>query len=128
MKRTAEAANQTTPIEVLSPAKQQFNELAIAPPLPIIDISRVFVLDQAVGFASNVKSYVDRALAPLGLNSNTSDLILDAGDRKPLSQQATSSDCGPGSPCPDGSCCNKQGKCGFGLENCGNGNCTSNCM
>jgi chitinase len=27
----------------------------------------------------------------------------------------------------DGSCCNIEGKCGFGPENCGAGNCTNNC-
>ncbi|KAI0865017.1 hypothetical protein F4860DRAFT_527723 [Xylaria cubensis] len=35
--------------------------------------------------------------------------------------------CSATKPCPDGSCCNNQGGCGYGPENCGAGNCTNNC-
>ncbi|KAF6823885.1 carbohydrate-binding module family 18 protein [Colletotrichum musicola] len=34
--------------------------------------------------------------------------------------------CGPDSPCVDGSCCNSDGKCGFKEANCG-ASCISNC-
>jgi chitinase len=37
-----------------------------------------------------------------------------------------SAPCGPANPCSDGSCCSKEGGCGFGPENCGDG-CVSNC-
>ncbi|KAH6699006.1 glycoside hydrolase superfamily [Leptodontidium sp. MPI-SDFR-AT-0119] len=38
--------------------------------------------------------------------------------------------CGPGSPCVDGSCCNSEGKCGYTPYNCGSTpttTCISNC-
>ena len=35
--------------------------------------------------------------------------------------------CGPGQPCLDGSCCNKDGKCGYKDRNCAPDVCLSNC-
>ncbi|KAF2429131.1 glycoside hydrolase, partial [Tothia fuscella] len=35
--------------------------------------------------------------------------------------------CGPNQPCLDGSCCNKEGKCGYKLGHCAPENCLSNC-
>lgn len=35
--------------------------------------------------------------------------------------------CGPNQPCLDGSCCNKDGKCGFKQAQCDPENCLSNC-
>ncbi|KAF2795231.1 glycoside hydrolase family 18 protein [Melanomma pulvis-pyrius CBS 109.77] len=41
-------------------------------------------------------------------------------------RQSSKRQCDATTPCSDGSCCNKQGRCGFGKENCGDG-CLSNC-
>lgn len=41
-------------------------------------------------------------------------------------RQSAKRQCDTSTPCPDGSCCNKSGRCGFGKENCGDG-CQSNC-
>ncbi|XPS72969.1 Chitinase [Ascochyta lentis] len=41
-------------------------------------------------------------------------------------RQSAKRQCDASTPCPDGSCCNKSGRCGFGKENCADG-CQSNC-
>lgn len=41
-------------------------------------------------------------------------------------RQSQKRQCDATTECPDGSCCNKQGRCGFGKDNCGDG-CQSNC-
>ncbi|KAL9473623.1 hypothetical protein ACSS6W_008003 [Trichoderma asperelloides] len=35
--------------------------------------------------------------------------------------------CAPGSPCVNGACCGKTGICGYSPDECGSGNCLSNC-
>lgn len=42
-------------------------------------------------------------------------------------RQSLPRQCDASTPCPDDSCCNKQGRCGFGTANCGPNNCVSNC-
>lgn len=61
-----------------------------------------------------------------------SSQIVSAADHllrisNPLTKRQNQGDCGRGSPCPDGSCCNNNGNCGFGPENCGARNCISKC-
>lgn len=35
--------------------------------------------------------------------------------------------CAPGTPCVNGACCGKTGICGYSPDECGAGNCLSNC-
>lgn len=35
--------------------------------------------------------------------------------------------CAPGTPCVNGACCGKTGICGYSPDECGSGNCLSNC-
>ena len=44
----------------------------------------------------------------------------------PIAGRDTAPQCGPGKPCVDGSCCNKDSKCGYKSIHCGS-DCISNC-
>ena len=46
--------------------------------------------------------------------------------RHSIAGRDTAPQCGPGKPCVDGSCCNKDSKCGYKSANCGS-DCISNC-
>lgn len=104
-----------------------------APPLPIIDISRTFIQAQA---QIPILSYTDRMPKPVQNSSLKYILIYTIlafrltktiSLPNPLLRRQNVGQCGPGNPCPDGSCCNINGACGYGPENCGIGNCTLNC-
>lgn len=188
-----------------SPAKQVFENLPVAPPLPIVDITRTFIerlagiqevpyLNQVLGFFTSIVpplpplpifdthkslttgSVKGSSTAGAGLSTSSQDaqssttiVSTDASTQSNASQATSASgsnlgsqasallgrhashdsafdlkkseswpnslfsraeavsQCGPNSPCPDGSCCNNNGGCGYGPENCGKGNCTNNC-
>ena len=105
-----------------TPVRQPFDTLPVSPPLPIVDISRTFIQQQA---HVPVISYLNQSI---GYSKGGKDFWSGDKDRSNrLLKRQNSGQCGPGTPCPDGSCCNKKGGCGFGPENCGSGNCTGNC-
>jgi hypothetical protein len=102
--------------------RQPFDSLAVAQPLPIVDISRrftrkkahlpvIFYLNQSIGHSRGGKDFRSGG----------------KGRSNRLLKCQNTGQCGPGSPCPDGSCCNNNGACVYGPENCGSGNCTDNC-
>jgi len=117
---------------------QAFELLEQAPVLPFIDIAREFITGRE---GSAAVSYLSKAVEastlnetkpsnistssparfharnPHGLSSLTPSLLVSRADKQ----------CDESSPCPDGSCCNKDGMCGFGEEVCGKDVCISNC-
>lgn len=145
-------------------AQQNFETLPRPPPLPIIEIARDFIKDQA-GIEDD-STYITRVLESsnatvLPNETSIGNATLDARDLvspayvvEPLTgrkvfgvsdispgfldfaalpemkamakRQSQKRQCDASTPCPDGSCCNKSGRCGFGKENCGDG-CLSNC-
>jgi len=145
-------------------AQQNFETLPQAPPLPIMEIARDFIREQAG--IENDSTYIMRVLessnatvTPNETEStndtvNRRDLVSPAFAIEPLTgrkvfgisdtspgfldfpptsemgamtrRQSQKRQCDATTECPDGSCCNKQGRCGFGKENCGDG-CQSNC-
>ena len=127
---------------------QEFELLEQPPVLPFIDIAREFITDRADSAAVRV-SYIEKAVEGSGavLNetkpSNVSTSARSLANRsparfpernphgltplRPLLVSRAEKQCDESSPCPDGSCCNKDGKCGFGKEVCGKDVCISNC-
>lgn len=130
-------ANYGVNLSTVPPVQQRFELLRNPPPLPIIDITRTFVERLA---SIPVKSYISRILGTFPLAAPSEEaknmtrrkndisthlartLLRRQGDTGP-----DTGDCSASSPCEDGSCCNSEGHCGFGPENCGAGNCTANC-
>jgi len=129
---------------------QEFELLEQPPLLPFIDIAREFITDREDSAVA--VSYIAKAVEASTLNqTKPSNISTSAGSsrrglatrsparfhaRNPhgLSSLAPSllvsradKQCDESSPCPDGSCCNKDGKCGFGKEVCGKDVCISNC-
>jgi chitinase len=47
--------------------------------------------------------------------------------RSPLEKRQQKRQCDSSTPCPDGSCCRRDGRCGYGKENCDSSVCISNC-
>ncbi|KAH6638816.1 glycoside hydrolase superfamily, partial [Boeremia exigua] len=45
----------------------------------------------------------------------------------PLEKRQQKRQCDSSTPCPDGSCCRRDGRCGYGKENCDSSVCISNC-
>ncbi|KAI1373409.1 hypothetical protein F4677DRAFT_448485 [Hypoxylon crocopeplum] len=145
IKRETETRNLSAPVQ------QRFETLARAPPLPIIEIARGFVeslahvpaksyIDQVVGiFKSGLARTMSMSITqpptpkPSSINSvavdghNTTSITPNPLTHDLFRRQDDVGHCGPGNPCADGSCCNTSGGCGYGAENCGQGNCTSNC-
>jgi hypothetical protein len=114
-----------------SPARQSFGSLLQAPPLLIIEIAGSFLREQAASSLSAVQLYIEQTVQALRMPDNVpTDPIAPRDLRNSDSRMLPRDDsgtCGAGNDCPDGSCCNTAGKCGYGPENCGKGNCTSNC-
>lgn len=126
-----------------SPVMQHFESLSNPPPLPIIDITRSFIqhlaqvpvhsyLDQIQTLLPglpksnlNISSPIPRSRRRSSLDSEP--MLYDSAHPKRVFGRQNDGECGPGNPCSDGSCCNNNGGCGYGPENCGAGNCTSNC-
>jgi len=128
--------------------QQQFELLSHAPPLPIIDIAREFIAE--LDGEMEVTSYIKNVLENSG-ESNSSKPSNDAAavkkwpsynkrdtyeltssNRLPLikaflGRRQQKRQCDPSNPCPDGSCCTKAGRCGFGKANCDSSVCISNC-
>ena len=98
----------------------------IAPAIPILQLSTDYILSQIQG-TSDGSAITD----PNG-SLLTPKSFYAGKEKSSLNKRAAGSDladpiqCGAGRPCLDGSCCNKDGKCGFREYNCGV-NCTSNC-
>lgn len=125
------------------PVQQRFEQLAKAPPLPIIAIAKGFIeklarvpvrpyLVQVLSLfpgASTVAAPTPTTSASDAASTNTTSP--DSSDRDiggvDLYRRQSTNQCSAESPCPDGSCCNNNGGCGYGPENCGAGNCTNNC-
>ena len=145
-------------------AQQNFETLPRPPPLPIIEIARDFINDQAG--VEDGSTYIMRVLESSNatiLPNETElanatlkarELVSPAHILEPLTgrkvfgvsdlspgfldfaslpamegmakRQSAKRQCDASTPCPDGSCCNKSGRCGFGKDNCGDG-CQSNC-
>ncbi len=119
--------------------------------LPFIDIAREFITDREDSSAVRV-SYIQQAVGGAGSRNQTkpSNVSTSAATSQrgltnrspdsfptryprglsllpPLLVSRAEKQCDEASPCPDGSCCNKDGKCGFGKEVCGKDVCISNC-
>lgn len=167
IKRRQEGENKSEPQaegESKPSAQQNFETLPRPPPLPIIEIARDFIKDQA-GIEDD-STYITRVLESsnatvlpnetivTNTTLDTRDLLSPAYVIEPLTgrkvfgvsdispgfldfatlpemkamakRQSQKRQCDASTPCPDGSCCNKSGRCGFGKENCGDG-CLSNC-
>ncbi|KAI3585645.1 hypothetical protein IWW34DRAFT_798852 [Fusarium oxysporum f. sp. albedinis] len=89
-----------------NPARQAYEDLPEGPPLPILEIAQDFVEEQKEDKPAE-EPYIVRAVkASDGNESSICDFV---------------------TPCPDGSCCNRKGQCGYGEEVCGSKVCVSNC-
>lgn len=137
LKREMATDNLTTPLW------PRYETLDQAPPLPVIEIARGYIASLA---HIPVRSYIEKITgffdppsaeipSVLLLQESSSELAGDATvtsamipfDQNQLPVKAGIGHCSLGNPCPDGSCCNTSGNCGYGPDNCGKGNCTSNC-
>ncbi|OTA65820.1 glycoside hydrolase family 18 protein, partial [Hypoxylon sp. EC38] len=87
-------------------------------------------------YLNQVLSLVSDALVPTTTVSappqtvtalNGSSVRHDFTPATNLLSRQSDAECSANSPCPDGSCCNNSGGCGYGPDNCGAGNCTNNC-
>lgn len=129
---------------------QGFELLDEPPLLPFIDIAREFMTDRE---DSEGVSYIQKVIESSTLNkTNPSNISTSAARgrrdlairRSPahfhprgrhgetaltpsLLASRADKQCDESSPCPDGSCCNKDGRCGYGPELCGDDVCVSNC-
>ncbi|KAJ8125457.1 hypothetical protein O1611_g8182 [Lasiodiplodia mahajangana] len=130
-----------TNTSVASPARQRFETLPKSPPLPIVDLTRVFAERLA---KIRVRPYINQVLSFLpGLAVSTATHPASSSPSptpsraKITERDSTAVDtifarqntdqCSATVPCPDGSCCNNNGGCGYGPANCGAGNCTNTC-
>lgn len=145
-------------------AQQNFETLPRPPPLPIMEIFREFINDQAgveddATYIMRVLESSNATILPNETKTTNSTLrirelvspayviepltgrkVFDISDLSPgffdfaslpemkgmTKRQSQKRQCDASTPCPDGSCCNKSGRCGFGKDNCGDG-CLSNC-
>ncbi|CAJ2504362.1 Uu.00g117560.m01.CDS01 [Anthostomella pinea] len=134
-----------------APVHQRFEALAKAPPLPIIEIVRNYVdrladlpvtsyINMVVGIFNTTLFDTLTTAAPPSTTANPGSATASNGNASLSTPDASKTprhnifrrqedvgECGPSSPCSDGSCCNTEGHCGYRAENCGKGNCTSNC-
>ncbi|KAI1749014.1 hypothetical protein F4782DRAFT_514853 [Xylaria castorea] len=144
LKRETVASNVTAPVQ------QRFEALAKPPPLPIFDITHGYIdLLAHIPFISYVNRVIGNFTSDTLQQKHTKTLkatttMATARSSAMISHNATLSTsspvvhnllprqddighCSAGNPCSDGSCCNTASNCGYGPENCGKGNCTSNC-
>ncbi|CAD6447523.1 8ee79419-bd96-49f7-bc53-35763a80c0cc [Sclerotinia trifoliorum] len=126
------------------PAKQIFDMLPDAPVHPIIEITRSYIREQALEYLRASEAYLNQTLQAVGAAMSSSNAFwsrkrnresLRDQDNKGVkkistprlvNRQTGAGSCSIGSPCSDGSCCNAEGKCGYGPDNCGDG-CIYNC-
>jgi hypothetical protein len=141
-----QSSNTSTPVAA---SHQGFELLEQPPLLPFIDIAREFMTDRE---GSEAVSYIQKAIEGSTLNeTNPSNISTSTGPSRrdlaikgpahfhardrhraksltpPLLVSRADTQCDESSPCPDGSCCNKDGRCGYGPELCGDDVCVSNC-
>lgn len=99
-----------------APVAQHFDTLSAPPPLPIMEIARMFIKEQYLAHTSSdtnqTLASVKRARAiPLYARSSLhTHFSIDSASS--LYTRQSIGQCGPGIPCPDGSCCNMNGGCG----------------
>lgn len=113
-------------------APVQQNPVA-APPIPIIDNSKTYILGQ-IGRNSTRRhnETLHAGLAPKRRRAVQEDERgqLEHGFTRyiPLHKRQVEGpiQCGPGNGCADGSCCNTDGRCGFKDAHCG-ATCISDC-
>jgi hypothetical protein len=128
-----QADNTTLPenatASLLEAPHQAFESLPQPPPLPIFGIHREFMAEQA---NEEPQPYRDSAVSA-SLNGTGTDLKRRQSEAMfgslpdLVPRQSGARQCDRATPCPDGSCCNRAGGCGYGEENCGPDNCISNC-
>jgi chitinase len=124
---------------------QQFEVLPQAPPLPIIDIAREFMAEQQnidnVTYIASVLESSNATNIPDETSTNGTSLLkrgyvkaevvdstkMSSVRRSPLEKRQQKRQCDSSTPCPDGSCCRRDGRCGYGKENCDSSVCISNC-
>lgn len=127
------SGNATTP--VTPPMAQHFDALPAAPPLAIMDISKIFMHEQALHAsisASNLTANRTMGAAKPTARLNTHARRAVHGQSPVhtglLRSRQNGGQCSADSPCPDGSCCNNEGNCGYGPVACGSDVCVNNCM
>jgi chitinase len=102
--------------------------------LPILEIAQDFVEEQKEDKPAE-EPYIVRAVKASDGNESS---IVEIEDSKALTPRAADTSgwmhrrqskrqCDFVTPCPDGSCCNRKGQCGYGEEVCGSKVCVSNC-
>jgi hypothetical protein len=101
--------------------------LAVAPPFPILQVA----LDHVLGQWGENATEAENATIAEGLSATAgSTRRSDLSKFVSLRERDAPAQCSPTSPCADGSCCNSEGKCGFTPYNCKNTaatTCISNC-
>ncbi|KAK2074979.1 hypothetical protein P8C59_009144 [Phyllachora maydis] len=117
---------------VISPVRQQFDRLAKSPPLPMVEMARSYIQKlgsvHVVPYLNQVLSLLPSSRSPQrrrGTWRRSKDSVIGPVDT--IFTRQKTDQCSASSPCPDGSCCNNQGGCGYGPANCGDGNCTNTC-
>lgn len=129
-----------TNLSTVPPVQQRFDLLSKAPPLPIMSITRTFIdrlakipvrpyLNQVLTLFSDalVPTTTTSAHPGTATASNGSSIRRDFTPISNIFSRQSDDECSADSPCPDGSCCNNSGGCGYGPDNCGAGNCTNTC-
>ncbi|OCK73889.1 glycoside hydrolase family 18 protein, partial [Lepidopterella palustris CBS 459.81] len=99
-------------------------------PIPIMAISEEYILGQlSTNKSTNATSSHSNQTFTGGNAQSKRKSLLSRGFTKilPLNKRDGPIQCGPGSPCLDGSCCNSDGKCGYGSSHCNSTVCISNC-
>ncbi|KAF2720853.1 glycoside hydrolase family 18 protein [Polychaeton citri CBS 116435] len=97
--------------------------------LNIIDLSAGYIVSQVSPNDTNKGRLIRDALSP-NFDMEVSPFINPPPTAHSLVKRAAEQ-CGPGSPCIDGSCCSREHKCGYGPDYCDNGclyNCTAKAM
>jgi chitinase len=101
--------------------------LAVAPPFPILQVALEHILSQWGENATEAENAtIAAALSATPRLTRRSDLSTFVS----LRERDAAAQCSPTSPCADESCCNSEGKCGFTPYNCKNTattTCISNC-
>lgn len=75
----------------------QQNFLIVPPPLPILEIGYMHMISQ---IGVNATKAENETIQAMGMQSKQSSVTTS------LHARAAATDCGPGNPCVDGSCCN----------------------
>lgn len=102
---------------VHAPVAPHFDILPAPSPLPRVEISRMFIDEQnlahPISYTKQTLASVKRAMdIPLYANCSSPQTDFSINSASSLYTRQNKGQCGPGSPCPDGSCCNKNGGCG----------------